>query len=105
MTHKYAEEIRRLVTDAAASNGIVNVPAIAGQIHLQDPAQSLFEIEHLVLAFAELSGVPIVFDQPRAPLAYTNGLMLEFVTETDDQIVDVAQQPLLRSHPDTSGSG
>lgn len=86
MSHKYTNEVRRLVTTAAVVDGMVNVPVVARQIHNEHPTDHLFEIEQLVLGFAELSGVPIVFDGSSYASRFHDGLMLEFVNENDDDI-------------------
>ncbi len=88
MIYRNVDEARRLVAEAAKADGIVNVPVIARDIHERFPQQPLFELERIVLGFAELSGVPIVFDDPRGH-ASGQGLLLEFVTEGDDEIDDV----------------
>lgn len=88
MSRKHADEIRRLVTKAAVVDGIVNVPVVARQIHDQHPSDYLFDIEQLVLGFAELSGVPIVFDLSLRASNRNDGIMLEFVNDDDTEISD-----------------
>jgi hypothetical protein len=85
-----AEEVGRLVMASIYDNGIVNVPMIAEAIHRRHKFEKLFDIEHLVLGYAEFHGAPIMFDRSlvsfndEMPVGDENeGLMLDFVqTET-----------------------
>jgi hypothetical protein len=81
-----AEEVSRLVIATIYDNGIVNVPMIAEAIHRRHKTERLFDIEHMVLGYAEFHGAPIMFDRSlvsfndEMPVGDENeGLMLDFV--------------------------
>ena len=79
------EEIDRRVVLSIYEFGMVNIPVIAGKISKRhDEVKNLFDIEHLVLGYAQFYNAAIVFDRsPEAlesPVGDDNdGMLLQFV--------------------------
>lgn len=93
MTHKtnWIERIRNAVATAAEIDHMVNISGVADEVFAAHPEVSFLETEQTVLAFAELSGAPMVFDRGRTSHVI-RGLVMDFVDEDGDDIIDV--QPL-----------
>jgi hypothetical protein len=78
------DEIDRRVVLSIYEFGIVNIPVIAGEISKHYKAEKVFDIEHLVLGYAQFHNAAIVFDRsPEAlvsPVGDDNdGILLQFV--------------------------
>jgi hypothetical protein len=78
------DEIDRRVVFSIYEFGMVNIPFIAGQISKRHETKNVFDIEHLVLGYAQFYNAAIVFDRsPEAlesPVGENNdGMLLQFV--------------------------
>jgi len=72
------------VRQAIFEYGMVNVPVLAEEIKRRHPEENTFDIEHLVLGYAQFFGAPVVFDscQSDTPVGEENaGLLIDFVAD------------------------
>ena len=72
------------VRQAIFEYGMVNVPVFAEDIKRRHPAENTFDIEHLVLGYAQFFGAPVVFDRSQSdvPVGEENaGLLIDFVPD------------------------
>ena len=90
---RWIDTVRQSVREAVEAAGMVNVTVVAREICAMHPHVPLLEIEHAVLAFADLMGVAIVFDGGRANQApshpiQSHPLVIEFITVDGREIGD-----------------
>ena len=72
------------VRQAIYEYGMVNVPVLAEDIKRRHPAENTFDMEHLVLGYAQFFGAPVVFDRSQSdvPIGEENaGLLIDFVPD------------------------
>ncbi|MBX3584221.1 MAG: hypothetical protein KF810_20250 [Rhizobiaceae bacterium] len=67
---------------------MVNVTVVARDVRVLHPNMPLLEIEQAVLAFADLMGVPIVFDGGKAAPPVPEHLIVEFIGIDGKEIGD-----------------
>lgn len=87
-SNRWIDSVRQSVRDAVEVTGMVNVTVVAREVCVLHPHVPLLEIEHAVLAFADLMGVAIVFDGGNANPAHSHPLVIEFVTMDGSEIRD-----------------
>jgi hypothetical protein len=93
-TKRFHADVSHQVRLAIYERGIVNISTLAEEIRQKYPYENVFDIERLVLGFANLFGCPILFDKSANPVALeqpvgedNSGLLLDIVVADDLDIV------------------